>query len=636
MKRGSVWLIQADPPNLWQNRHALNLDHTSPPPFFTCAEEIFMKSQTLSTLFLCILLAGLLATGALAAPLTPQDEQAATAAGSPSQPGSVLVVTTYDPNAAEDGQCSLVEAIVNANDDANTYVDCASGAGPDTIELPAGLYALNAVHHVGNGNNGLPSITSAITIDGNGASVTQMARSATSPGLQIRIFHVVAGGDLTLNDLTVSNGAATTGAGGGGIRNDGGVVTLNRCTLTHNTAQSGNGGGILNVRGAVRIDHSTVRDNIAVDGIGGGIFNENGNVTINGSAISLNAAVNAETAARGGGLASRADGASSAILAINHSVILSNNVDAPDGRGGGVAAWSTGDGVSVLALNDTLVWANLAAQGGGLWIAGASETGGSTGASSNRSAIVGNRASGQGSEHGSGSGIENFAATTVIANSTIAQNAVAGLVRSSGGGISNVSAEGYPPARVRLINATVVSNSALSEGGGIANRQLGAGAQATITAVNTMAAANVASQGANCWANGGVLTSLGYNLEDADTCRFDQPDDLPNTDPLIDLLSDNGGPTPTYALPPGSPAVDAGDDAVCADLPVSGVDQRGIARPQGASCDIGAFEFQETPTAVALIDLQASAPASALPRSVLRALTLLAILFGLSATYCLR
>ena len=593
-----------------------------------------MKHPLKSLLFLFLLLVGLLPASALAAPLAPAVDLKAPAAPQ-AQPGTAIQVTTFDPNAAQDGQCSLIEAIVNANNDAATHGDCVSGAGQDMIVLENGVYALNAVDHVDNGNDGLPAITSAITIEGNGATVTQVAHGETGSVLQMRIFHVLAGGDLTLNDLTVSNGAATAGTGGGGIRNDGGVVTLNRCTLTGNSALGGNGGAIRNVRGAVRIDHSTVRDNIAVDGIGGGIFNENGDVTIEESEISLNSAVNAETAARGGGLASRADASFSAILAINNSVILSNNVDAPDGRGGGVAAWSTGDGVSVLALNDTLIWANLAAQGGGLWIVGASETGGSTGASINRSAIVGNRASGQGSEQGSGAGIENFAATTVIANSTIAQNAVAGLVRSSGGGISNASAQGYPPARVRLINATVASNSALTEGGGIINRQLGAGAQATITAVNTMVVANVASQGANCWANGGVV-SLGHNLEDADSCGFDQPDDLPNTDPAIDLLGDNGGPTPTYALPVGSPAVDAGDDVVCADLPVSGVDQRGIARPQGASCDIGAFEYRETPTAVTLIDLQASAPAGALPRSVLFALTLLAILFGLSVARCLR
>ncbi|MEP6896755.1 MAG: choice-of-anchor Q domain-containing protein, partial [Chloroflexota bacterium] len=61
--------------------------------------------------------------------------------------------------------------------------------------------------------------------------------------------------------------------------------------------------------------------------------------------------------------------------------------------------------------------------------------------------------------------------------------------------------------------------------------------------------------------------------------------DLVVWDALIGPLVDNGGPTLTHALLPGSPAIDAGDDAAC-----SAVDQRGIARPQGAHCDIGSYE----------------------------------------------
>jgi hypothetical protein len=62
------------------------------------------------------------------------------------------------------------------------------------------------------------------------------------------------------------------------------------------------------------------------------------------------------------------------------------------------------------------------------------------------------------------------------------------------------------------------------------------------------------------------------------------------SDPLLGPLQNNGGPTKTHALLPGSPAIDAGNDAVCAADPVNGLDQRGVARPQGASCDIGAYE----------------------------------------------
>jgi hypothetical protein len=80
---------------------------------------------------------------------------------------------------------------------------------------------------------------------------------------------------------------------------------------------------------------------------------------------------------------------------------------------------------------------------------------------------------------------------------------------------------------------------------------------------------------------------LGHNLfSDAPSFALD-PTDLINTDPLLAPLADNGGPTPTMALLPGSPAIDAG-------VSVSGVttDQRGVPRPQGSAPDIGAFEFR--------------------------------------------
>lgn len=65
-------------------------------------------------------------------------------------------------------------------------------------------------------------------------------------------------------------------------------------------------------------------------------------------------------------------------------------------------------------------------------------------------------------------------------------------------------------------------------------------------------------------------------------------------DPMLGGLSANGGPTLTLALLPGSPAIDAGDDALCGDPDsVAGVDQRGVTRPQGAHCDMGAFELSD-------------------------------------------
>ena len=73
--------------------------------------------------------------------------------------------------------------------------------------------------------------------------------------------------------------------------------------------------------------------------------------------------------------------------------------------------------------------------------------------------------------------------------------------------------------------------------------------------------------------------------------------DAAPVDAKLGPLGNNGGQTPTLPLLFGSPAIDAGDDAVCAQTgadKVNGVDQRGVTRPQGAHCDIGAFEYQAT------------------------------------------
>jgi len=95
------------------------------------------------------------------------------------------------------------------------------------------------------------------------------------------------------------------------------------------------------------------------------------------------------------------------------------------------------------------------------------------------------------------------------------------------------------------------------------------------------------------------LTSLGHNIANDGSCNLTDPTDLPNTDPLLGPLQNHGGPTWTHAPLPGSPALDAIPVADCTydddgdpgtpEVPLA-TDQRGVARPQGAGCDIGAFE----------------------------------------------
>jgi hypothetical protein len=81
-----------------------------------------------------------------------------------------------------------------------------------------------------------------------------------------------------------------------------------------------------------------------------------------------------------------------------------------------------------------------------------------------------------------------------------------------------------------------------------------------------------------------VLASDGHNVASDGSCALTAAGDQPHTNPLLGPLAQNGGPTATHALPAGSPALDA------AGLACPAVDQRGVARPQGAACDVGAYE----------------------------------------------
>jgi hypothetical protein len=155
-----------------------------------------------------------------------------------------------------------------------------------------------------------------------------------------------------------------------------------------------------------------------------------------------------------------------------------------------------------------------------------------------------------------------------------------------GGGIDNRGGDD-----VDIVNSTITNNHAIKGGGGLATGQGYAPvsehvALGRVTLRNTIIAANTSDAGtANCHVKDQVIASLGHNLDSDGTCFLTANGDRPKTDPRLGPLADNGGPTRTQALLPGSPAIDAGGADGCPKT-----DQRGIPRPQGAACDIGAFE----------------------------------------------
>ena len=149
----------------------------------------------------------------------------------------------------------------------------------------------------------------------------------------------------------------------------------------------------------------------------------------------------------------------------------------------------------------------------------------------------------------------------------------------------------YNTGQAMLTNVTLAGNSASrgatghAQGGGIFN-----GPNGSVVLRNTIVANNTARDGAapvlmNC---AGGMTDGGHNLDDGTSCGFTAANgSLSNTDPPLDPagLRDDGGPTQTIALLPGSPAIDAGGPGC------PPTDQRGVSRPHGAACDIGAYEF---------------------------------------------
>jgi hypothetical protein len=168
----------------------------------------------------------------------------------------------------------------------------------------------------------------------------------------------------------------------------------------------------------------------------------------------------------------------------------------------------------------------------------------------------------------------------LIDNSTIAQNTAldpgAAARIAVAGGLSNIGG-------TVVVDSTIAGNrvaaGVFSLGG---DNVISQHATDSSIAILRMANTLVADPGrnGNC---GGDVQSAGHNLDSDNTCGFHASNDRPGVDALLGPLGDNGGPTDTRALLEGSPAIDAG--AGCA-----ATDQRGVARPAGGGCDIGAFE----------------------------------------------
>jgi hypothetical protein len=278
--------------------------------------------------------------------------------------------------------CTLADAITAANTNVATG-GCTAGGGADTLNLTANIVLTAA----------LPNITTPVTIEGNGHTIS---RQAGSPDFRIL---TVSGANLTLNSATISGGTAVVGGGvlaslstvsitnsvivgnsanqGGGLRSDTSTLTVTNSTISGNTAFDStgrSGGGILASGSPVTILNSTISGNSvggasAGQGQGGGIYQISNSLVVTNSTISGNSAGN-----NGGGIR-----ISSGTLIVTNSTISGNST----GSGGGI----TTNGPTVTIINSTVSGNTASLFAGGIYrFSGAAVT--------VRSSIVAGQASG--------------------------------------------------------------------------------------------------------------------------------------------------------------------------------------------------------------------------------------------------
>ena len=345
-------------------------------------------------------------------------------------------------------------------------------------------------------------------------------------------------GNLTLTGLTITGGRATGSIdNGGGIRfNSRDVLSLSSSTVSGNSS-GGDGGGIFTRAGDVSLSSSTVSDNSSGGGNygGGGIYTNSGNVSLSSSMVSGNS-----SGSNGGGIST-----SNGDVSLSSSTVSDNS--SVGNYGGGGIYTDRGD---VSLLNSTVSGNSAASRGGGIYI--------------------------------------YEVAGLSLVNSTVSGNSSV----DNGGGI-------HINGDVSLLNSTISGNSSGAIGGGgvvfpeynsvTINNSIIAGNTASGTVPDVLAVGDMAN-------NLIVRNSLIGNATGSGITAATGAGNILNQAALLGSLADNGGPTLTHRLLPGSPAIDAGNNALAVDRGGNALtnDQRGEARIAFGTVDIGAYELQST------------------------------------------
>lgn len=308
------------------------------------------------------------------------------AAPSPARAATINVNSTADV-VANDGQCTLREAITAANTDTASggmAGECQAGSGADTIMLGAQTYTLAITgNNEDNNATGDLDIRAGLTIQGQGAGSTIVQAGTTAENGIDRVFQVAVGGiAVSFKGLTIRNGFVS-GSGGGVFINFNvePTVTVVNSVIASNTASAA-GGGLAAFAGTVNIDHSSITGNIA--GFGGGLsnggfvvasggtmnvldsnisgnqatslnFGDGGGVLNEATLNMANSTLNGNTAfVDGGGVSGQAGVTNLTNVTILGNTADDDNASDPSGNGGGVNA----DEGSTVTLKNSLVAQN--------------------------------------------------------------------------------------------------------------------------------------------------------------------------------------------------------------------------------------------------------------------------------------
>lgn len=516
---------------------------------------------------------------------------------------TIHVTTTLDVNQAAAADCTLRDAVIAANTDAASGA-CPAGEGADRIKLAVGAsYVLSVPGTLeGFAATGDLDVTDDLTILGNGSTID-------AGGLD-RIFDVHAdaptGTRLSLADVVLTGGDTLDTGSGGAVRVVNGILELDRVTLSGNTATAG---GAVFLRGqdsspvVGHVRSCVIEGNRAAAGTGGGLAYEasgdslGNRLVVEDSTFRGNETIiGTGSGGWGGGLAAMAFESTTLSLEIHRSVFEGNR----SAQGGGFYVQGVGAAASSIDARvvETSVRDNIGVNGGGITALGPNAD-----LTIERSTINENTAvAGSIPQSGIGGGVANLGATVLVVNTTISGNAAIGnpsLLQGACGGVCNVATGNG--ASLTLVQSTITANQA-ALGGGVGTATIAPGPQARTTFTNTIVAGNSALMpflGPSCARLNGIHESQGGNIDDgvagsgplglALGCDLSLPGDQQVVDAGLAALADNGGATWTHALLADSPAVDAGDDATCADALVGRRDQRMRPRHPNA-CDSGAFE----------------------------------------------